>query len=376
METKKDKSTATDRKESAVTNHRMPIKINVFFQMPTVEVTETPSNRKHYCACCGKSYTRQDGNFLKNSYSILWQGNNGYLPVCKPCCDTIYNALINFFSGNEEHALQRWCAIFDYPYHPETSAAAVPKEGQSKCCLYPSRMNTPAAQLRGKTYLDTIRNEAGVTGRMDNDVVRNEYGDDEAVFVVTRAMIKKWGHGLDTTEYQWLEEQEEDWRARTECKTKPQEELIRALCMSQLNLQKAQHGGGKVAEAAKTFQDLLATCNLQPRQAVSDISAEQEPYGELIRKFETTRPAPDADPEWEDVDGIKKYVDTWFLGHLCNLVHLNNDNQKAYEEEVAKYTVKPPTYDDDGEDIDVSLLDKYSTKADKDEDGDGDDAEE
>ncbi len=71
------------------------------------------------------------------------------------------------------------------------------------------------------------------------------------------------------------------------------------------------------------------------------------------------------EPEWEDVDGIKRYIDTWFLGHLCNNVHITNDCEEQYRREMEKYTVKPPEYDGDDDALDLSLLEKFSNKGDK-----------
>lgn len=347
--------------------HNAPIKINKDFQMPKIRIQESNSAREYVCTCCGKSYTKQDGNFYKSSNSILWQANNGYIPICKTCAEAIYSALIDFYSGNEEHALHHWCGIFDYPYDLAASAmtAGYVQPGRSRLSLYPSKLNTKQVMSRGKTYLDTVRYEAGESNRIKtvNDIVASQEGGDQ--FIVTKEITKKWGLGLTPEEYEWLCEQEDDWRARVECKTKAQEELIRMICMAQLNAQKAQQGNGKATEAMKAFQELLAACNLQPRQNPNDDFTDQETFGTLIKTFENDRPIGKPDPEWEDVDGIKRYIDTWFLGHLCNLVHITNDNEEQYRKEIEKYTVTPPTYDNDEDAVDVSLLDKYSNKGDK-----------
>ncbi len=347
--------------------YKSPIKINGDFKMPKIRIQESDSSRKYVCTCCAKSYQKQEGNFLKVGSSILWQGNNGYMPICKSCAETIFNALVDFYSGNEEHALRHWCGIFDYPYDVEASSmtAVHVQPGKSRVSLYPSKLNTKQARSRGTTYLDTVRNEIGEATRVRtvNDIISSEETNDG--FVVTKPMIKKWGYGHKPEEYEWLEEQEEDWRSRVECQTKPQEELIRTICLSQLNIQKAQQGGGRVTDAMKAFQDLLASCNLQPRQNTNDDFAEQNTFGILIKQFEQEKPLPTPDPEWADVDGIKRYVDTWFLGHLCHILHITNDCEEQYRREIEKYTVKPPEYDGEDDVADISLLEKFSNKGDK-----------
>lgn len=347
--------------------YNSPIKISTDYVAPKIRIQENNSVKEYVCTCCGKKYQRQDGNFLKAGSSILWQANNGYIPICKTCSETIYRSLVEFYEGNEEHALRHWCGMFDYPYDVEASAmtSANLKTGQSKVTLYPSKLNTKQVRTRCSTYLDTVRMESEDTMRIKtvNDIKDKQ--DSVTDFQVTKEIIKKWGYGHKPEEYEWFEEQEADWRARVECKSKAQEELIRTICIAQFNIQKAQQSGGKVAEAMKAFQDLLASCNLQPRQNASDEFADQNTFGTLIRQFENERPIPEPDPEWEDVDNIKEYLDTFFLGHLCNLVHVENDNSEKYKSVMEKYTVKPPVYENDDESVDVSLLDKYSNKGEK-----------
>lgn len=349
-------------------DNNAPARINSEFQMPKIRLKDTDTPQQYRCTCCGKVYTKQEGNFLKAGDSILWQANKGYMPICRTCADTIFNSLTEFYSGNEEKSLKLFCGYMDMFYDEEASAMAAKhlQAGRTRLSAYPSKMNTRQIKMRGSTYLDTIKVEQGESGTIKsfNDIVTPT--DDNVDYVVTEEITKRWGYGLKPEEYQWLDEQEQDWRNRTECKTKAQEELIRTICIAQLNMRKAQQSGGnKILETMKTFQDLLASCNLQPRQNTDTDFADQNTFGTLIKKLEQEEPVPDPDPEWEDVDEIKRYLDTWFLGHLCNLTHVNNDYEAQYREELDKYTVKPPVYESDGEAVDVSILDKYSNKGDK-----------
>lgn len=351
---------------------RSPIKVEKDFKFPNVKIHEVDTKRRYYCTCCGKSYTTQQGNFPSAGSSILWQANGGYAPICKSCLDTIYNALIRFFSGNEEHALERVCQIFDMFYDEAASAMAEAnvRADRTKVSSYPSRINTRQVKIRGSTYLDNIRAEA------DSAAVIKNYGDiqqttDETShtdFVVTKEMASYWGFGFAPEDYEYLCNEEGAWRTRVECKTKPQEELIKALCMAQLQMRKAQTGGKAtdIAAANKSYTDLLGACNLQPRQNAIDEGSDQSTFGTLIKKWEMEQPLPTPDPEWEDVDGIKDYIDTFFFGHLCNVAHIPNEHEASYRKAMERYTVTPPTYDGDEDGIDdTSILDKLSGRSDR-----------
>jgi len=159
-----------------------------------------------------------------------------------------------------------------------------------------------------------------------------------------------------------LQREYEDWTSRHECETKAQEELFKAISLAQLTMQKAQIGGDikEIETSAKTFQSLLDSLNITPKKKSGNVLNEQETFGTLIRKLENEKPARDADPEWEDVDNIKKYIDTWFLGHLCNLVDIRSDVEEQYLEELAKHTVVPPLREELYGSGETSILDKFS----------------
>ncbi len=359
--------------EQTINLRKRPQRIAKDFSYPHIQQQEVDSQRKYYCTCCGKSYTAQQGNFIAAKNSILWQGNNGYIPVCKTCVKAIYNSFVDFFEGNEEHALERMCQIFDLFYDEAASAMTLKDThlGQPRIALYPSKVNTRQVAQRGQTYLDTIR--ADVANRhvirddedMQAHVESSKVNGESGEFVVTDEMIAKWGYGYQPRDYQYLEVEEADWRSRVECKTKPQEQLIRSICLAQLQIRVAQLSGksADVATAQKTYVDLLSAYNVLPKQNAVDDDKNQVTLGTLIKKWEEEEPIPEPDEEWKDVDGIQRYVDVYLYGHLANLAHLPNANEEAYRKEMEKYTVTPPSYEGDGDSIDdTSLVDKLATK--------------
>ena len=101
----------------------------------------------------------------------------------------------------------------------------------------------------------------------------------------------------------------------------------------------------------KSLTDLMANCNLTPRQAseTANSSSTQLCLGQLIKRIEDEEPIAEASPEFKDPDGIRKYIGTFFFGHLAKALHIKNDNQAEYDAEIAKYTVVPPEIDDDVE---------------------------
>ena len=178
--------------------------------------------------------------------------------------------------------------------------------------------------------------------------------DDTAIYEAqdereARPEIKKiFGDGFTESDYIYLQDKYDEWYARTQIDSLSQETYIVQLCFVQLNMWKAEKVGKDTKDLIKSFNDLMAGANLQPKQNVNNASGDSLTYGQQIEKLEMTRPVSEPSEEFKDVDGIKKYISTWFLGHIAKAFGLNNIYSQMYEEEAQKYTVEPPKADEEG----------------------------
>ena len=178
--------------------------------------------------------------------------------------------------------------------------------------------------------------------------------DDETILQITskrkprKEIIKLFGSGFTTDDYLYLQDQYDDWSLRTQVDSKSQQTYIVRICFKLLDLYKAQKAGKDTAKLDSSLNDLLAAANLQPRQNVGNSSTDSLSFGQLIEKWEENEPVYDPDPEFEDCDGIGKYIRVWFKGHLARALGLDNGYSKEYDDFIKQYTVTKPEYEDDG----------------------------
>lgn len=356
--------------ENVRLNIRKNIRVNNEYTRPRIRMAD-PTNeaRKYRCCMCGHEYKTQKGNFLSGGKSLLWKGNGGYLPFCKSCCDILMESLTSFYSGNEEHALRHLCTMFDWYYSETASAmtlAQVHATG-SRVALYPSKMCTRQVSLEGETFLDTLRNQADFEELItDFDQIDESEAESEDEFVVTRQMVRTWGKGFTPDQYQFLEEEYESWITRNICKTKAQEELFRNIALAQLDVRIARQNGGKVNDAQKALQDLMNSANILPKQTSDNVLADTQTFGTLLKKFEETSPVPEPDERWKDVDGIRRYMNTWFRGGLAKALKIHNENTELYDEaveEMQKYTVQPVALSDSNAVNDASIFEQSANES-------------
>ncbi|TVY09959.1 hypothetical protein [Paenibacillus cremeus] len=156
-----------------------------------------------------------------------------------------------------------------------------------------------------------------------------------------------WGKNYTPDELEYLQTQYEKFLNSYECDSYAMELLFQEASQQRLTINKLRQEGKSVDKELKTLQDLLGSANVKPVQETGANATEQATFGTLIKKYENERPIPEPDEAWKDVDGIKRYIQVWFLGHLCRMIGINNDYSRLYDEEIAKYTVDPPKYDDD-----------------------------
>ena len=353
-------------REKVRTENAKPIMVNPEYTPLSVRYKPIPADMKKFrCCMCGNEWTTQKNNFLSGGKSPLWKGNGGYLPFCKSCCESLMENMVAFYGGNEEHALRHLCHIFDWYYDEMASAMTLAQvhHGSSRINIYPSKACTRQVMAHGETYLDTVRDdfEASRIIKDSDDVPTGETIEDDN-FEVTREMIRTWGAGFTKDQYRYLEAEYNDWITRNVCNTKSQEEIYRNIVLAQLDIRTARERGGKVADAQKALQDLMNSANVLPKQTADNIIADTQTFATLLKKYEETDPIGEPLERWKDVDGIRKYVNTWYRGGIAKALKINNvDNVHLYDEavkEMEKYTVHPPRENSLTSESDISIFDE------------------
>ncbi|GLO66145.1 hypothetical protein [Oceanobacillus kimchii] len=175
-------------------------------------------------------------------------------------------------------------------------------------------------------------------GYMPEDIEEIEFTKEEMEY-----LIDFWGQGYSKDDYEYLQREYEKLTSAYESDSSyAMEILFQEAAQQRLTIKKKREKNEPVDKELKTFQELLGSANIKPSQETGANSAEQATFGTLIKKYENEKPIPEPDESWKDVDGIKKYTSVWFLGHLCKMLGIKNEYSDMYDEEVKKYTVKPP----------------------------------
>lgn len=305
----------------------------------------TTTKEKIRCFNCKKEHVETNYyNTYSNFYSSISK-----LPYCKQCVEKFYQEYYDKYVNEgcltpERNAVKRLCMAFDIYYKEDTFNSAMNKIKQRSINISPMMEYMKQIQLiqyKNKSYDNTLLHEekeefaSNISSIITNNIKVNE------------KTIEFFGAGFREEDYSFLKKEYDDWVARHECKTKAQEEVFKRLCFKQLEILKATQRGEDTKDLDATFQKLLETAKLQPKQNSGDTTADNQTFGTLIDKWENTRPLPEIDEELKDVDKIAWYVDVFFKGHLSKMMGLKNGLSNLYTKFMKKYTVEKPEYSDE-----------------------------
>lgn len=305
------------------------------------------SKSKRQCFVCGKEYV--ETNYY-NSKSIFFS-SFGKVPYCKQCIEKIFQQYVEKYKEEnnlnpEKKAVKRLCAAFDLFYSDTVYSSVLKQISEKKMnisVISAYMKQIQLVQYQKKNYDTTLLDEEKFIATLPDDV--------GIQMDVEESVINFFGTGFSEDDYKYLKREYDDWVARHECKTKAQEEVFKRLCFKQLEILKATRKGEDTKDLDATFQKLLETAKLQPKQNSGDAMADNQTFGTLIDKWENTRPIPEIDEDLKDVDKIGLYLEIFFKGHLAKMMGLKNGLSNLYTKFIKKYTVEKPEYNDneDGE---------------------------
>lgn len=303
-----------------------------------------------YCPHCGKwKSTKGNGNFYKSSKSK--SGFNHF--ACKACildlCTDI-DPKTGIRTDNKEKTINTFRQLDwkfsedDYNAQLQTINEGVGEKVRGTAVQNLIVMVASLPQYNNTSFKDS---EFAI-----DDIDNNPEINTKIVQKTLKSAKKRFGN-YSNEDLMFLENEYQDWITRYECNTKAQETIFERLAFKKWEINKATKAGQNTKDLDKTYTDLLASINILPRQNADNGLDNSLTFGQLIEQWESTKPIPDPDPEFADVNHIGKYIKTWFKGSLARSLGIDNGYSKEYDDELQKYTVKKQDYSEDDESDDI-----------------------
>lgn len=262
-------------------------------------------------------YSAVDGNLDKN----------GYMSVCKQCCNEIFVLNLNT-QLDINKAMISTCKMLNIAFVEEcvSSASAHVSNnfnpdtffGTYKAKLGQFRTN-PSMVLTFESYPSNIK----FNQEEEKKIVETE-GVDYSEYLKTT-----WGSGMTVDDYNFLESSFSEWKRTHKCDTNSETVLMKEICHLELAVRKAREANQSTDKLVKSLQDLIKTANLSPAQAnMMNASKGNEVFGMWIKDIEELEPA-----EWwdenrklfVDVDNIAQYFEDFVVRPIKNFITRSKD---------------------------------------------------
>lgn len=304
------------------------------------------------CGICGGDRNMETEYY--KSKSIL-NKFDGLLSVCKACVEGVYDTLLKEYKYHKV-AVYHLCMLLDVPWSEaiySMSKSQGENQGVDIYKLYFQKINSIAIR---HNVSDSFRTSDKLSdkGLDDEEIIRTNdlrenlekilievQREQDKDFSLTREVIDRWGRDLDSIEdYIYLEQKYQDLISNYVSDTPIQRMLYQEIAQVSLIADKArrENNTNLYEKMLKVWSTLMNDANIKPVQETGAASDKLATWGEWVRKIEEEEPIPEASPEFQDVDGIGKYIQKWFAGHLGKMLGSettvdDNSYVKGYEEE-------------------------------------------
>lgn len=304
-----------------------------------------------YCRRCAK--TKALSNFYEATNLLL--DSNGHMSICKDCCHEVYEHYTDVYKNLEE-ALEKTCQDLDVRFsrqavmHTKThieKAKANNKSFEKVFGYYKSKLMSTG---KVNEYIDSFRykdSDYSVFEKIDSiehQKVKYDSGErknevidvDDVDFEVTKEMLAYWGKGKEKWEYNILENELFNLKTDFECSDYGMSMIMKDIAFINLEIENIRLGISKsdLSKMIELRSKLMNDANLKPVQSTGADRNEKVSFGTLIKKWENERPI-----KKHIDDEMKKYIDTYFIGHLAKMEGLRNSTVSKYEEAMKEYTV-------------------------------------
>ncbi len=253
------------------------------------------ASEKKTCLKCGNDYAVS--SFYSHRNPLL----NERFGFCKKCVKGNVDL-------NDMETLYNFLRTMDIPYLKEFWKQANDADNET-IGTYLKNLNS----LRQNKEL-RFKDSDDITGKT-NKAELFEIDDD---FEVTDEVLKRWGRNLEKHDYLFLEE-EFDRLGGYEADNTIQESICKNMARTQWMGNRALEEGdhNKYEKMMKTLSTQMQDANIKPVQVKSaSEDGALKSWGEWVKLVEETEPVSDQQEEFQDVDGIYKYIDRWFIVQL------------------------------------------------------------
>lgn len=290
------------------------------------------NNEVYKCSCCGEFIATKTGFYEDKRF------NTGFYPECKKCVlAQVEQRDKKTDEPNEtKQSVQHMLFKMNLPY--------IDHLYESQKTIVANNVNEVNKKSPFTSYIVLIKSLPQYVGLewKDSEFASDDTSSPSYEQKATKELLrdaKKHFGNYPVDDLIFLENEYRGWLQRTQVDSKSQETYVKRICFKLLDIDKAQRAGKDTEKLDSSLGKLMGEANLQPKQNVGNAATDSLTFSQLIEKWENEKPIPEPEPEFQDVDGIGKYIRVWFKGHLARALGLDGGYSQEYDDYIKNYTV-------------------------------------
>lgn len=296
-----------------------------------------------YCRKCmqnkkpGEFYTAVD----------LFLDSNGYMSICKSCCNDIFNT-IHVTEKDVSKALLQTCRFLNIKYDEVALASAL---------SHVEKQNEKGIDIKDifgiyKTKLvSTNRMGFQSSSNMDITFVEPSFGticNTESDEYEITDLKQVWGSNWSKEDYEYLEKEYADWSKTHPTDTKGEQTMIREVCLKMLEIRNKRNLREPTAGLVKELQELMKTAGVDASKATASNSGKShESFSNFVKIIENNEPADYyKDKElFKDFDNIGVYFKKYITRPIKNFITGSRDFNVNMEDDESDEEFEEDTFD-------------------------------
>lgn len=340
---------------------------------------------KNYLQCRMCHNYKQPHKFFKVSSDIC----DGHSIICKDCANKLFSRYLKKYKNIRETLiimshkldlyvyhpiLQKYCEYYEDEagkqdiydgiflgkyiadlnlqrhYHPEIADFTFEHtrlEGVPFKCI---ENYIPVPPIyHDKFEVEVVKEVQTVEDNFDDDTPLSDY--------MARKLEYKFGK-YPHQDLKWLERRYKEWEDVYDISQLNSQKLIIQMCCDELLITRQREQGVDVSKQFKTFRDTMKDLNLTPKQQAKDSNSNMfNSLPDFIKEVEKRKPIVVQSKEFDDVDGIMRYV-IGVSGAMARTIGKPNELTEMFDKMYKEYT------------LDILDTDNSSSDVDFDEEGD------
>jgi hypothetical protein len=268
------------------------------------------------CKHCGK--TKPINNYIKSPFT-----KDGYEFYCKTCRKiflTSYNDFVGYLTEHDS-------AINKKIWNDALKFARKKHIGKNDPKNLPESIEQDILSTAIRKYFSLANLPNMPKSKLITGDIKFEEEEEPIAEDVPEDISRRWGKNLTEEAYEYMESIYQDLISNYESDTPIQRLLYESTAKTFWEAEMARRKGDIVAyeKCMKVASSLLNDAKLKPVQKTIADSGGLATWGEWIKLIEETEPIPEPRDEFKDVDGIRKYIDKYFVGHFSKILGLESD---------------------------------------------------